>query len=486
MQIESIEIISDIIKTDIIIKHDKQFKNINGLIPELDSLFLTWKQDCNKLLQQTDPFINHVENLVSWQRQCRSEEFINYHEMITNFQTFTKVAKIPFDFDFWQQQLIEKNKITISKKDKHISEQLLLKEWQKKLDEVQSQWQFNKLQQLRLELLAKIEYWLKWISSLQNTLELLGFDTGLFLDFSQGELSFTEIDKIKRWAKYLTEDKGAKAICELLGKVKQISQSEHIETIRKTITLNTPYIDTTSKEEIVGLKIGRDIEQVLASELALLSSPDTEILFDLKYIESRLLCFDMQGTMFKENDIEIEDNNTVINEENLGPMILCIDTSGSMQGEPEYIAKAMALYLATQAKSQERACYLINFSTEIETYELTGNHGISRLIQFLSQSFHGGTDVAPALRHALSIMEQKTYNKADVLVISDFIMGQLPEDILEDIHKQRESNNKFNSLVIGNCFMNTRMGTHFDHEWVYNPYSSKIHELIQFKKNIIQ
>ena len=41
-----------------------------------------------------------------------------------------------------------------------------------------------------------------------------------------------------------------------------------------------------------------------------------------------------------------------------------------------------------------------------------------------------------------------------------------------------------NSLVIGNDFMSERLKTHFDHEWIYNPNTQKIQELVQFKKDV--
>jgi uncharacterized protein with von Willebrand factor type A (vWA) domain len=196
----------------------------------------------------------------------------------------------------------------------------------------------------------------------------------------------------------------------------------------------------------------------------------------------------MQGISFAEDEheIEIEVDQTQKENEQQGPMILCVDTSGSMQGEPENIAKAMALFLASQARSQARPCYLINFSTGIETFDLTGSEGLSSLISFLSKSFHGGTDVAPALDHALKVIKQELYEKADVLVISDFIMGTLPSSTLEALNIQREYGNSFYSLVVGDCFMTERLKTHFDHEWVYNPRSSKIHELVQFSRNITE
>ena len=155
-----------------------------------------------------------------------------------------------------------------------------------------------------------------------------------------------------------------------------------------------------------------------------------------------------------------------------------------MNGFPENIAKAMALFLGTKAKSENRPCFIINFSTRIETFEIMDKTGIPNLIAFLRQSFHGGTDAAPALHHALKIMEQKNYQKADLLMISDFVMNSLPEDLLSAIAIQREAGNQFNSLVIGNDFMSERLKTHFDHEWIYNPNTQKIQELVQFKKDV--
>ena len=51
------------------------------------------------------------------------------------------------------------------------------------------------------------------------------------------------------------------------------------------------------------------------------------------------------------------------------------------------------------------------FSTNIETFEVTGATGIAELTGFLSQSFHGGTDVAPALCYAIKLLETEKYEK---------------------------------------------------------------------------
>ena len=53
--------------------------------------------------------------------------------------------------------------------------------------------------------------------------------------------------------------------------------------------------------------------------------------------------------------------------------MLCIDTSGSMIGKQEMVAKSVALYMANTATNQECAYHLINFSTNISSLDLTKN-----------------------------------------------------------------------------------------------------------------
>ena len=90
---------------------------------------------------------------------------------------------------------------------------------------------------------------------------------------------------MKRWLNYLTQDKNAQQIAELLGKMRQIEQSEKIEQVKQTVYIQNPQIDVNSREEIIGLRLGKDLEYVLPSELALMTDKETSILFDLKFLE---------------------------------------------------------------------------------------------------------------------------------------------------------------------------------------------------------
>lgn len=435
------------------------------------------------LLQQ-NPFLESEEHLHKQQQIWQAKERSFSPEDVTEYKLFCQQAGIAFDGKFWYNELNPKNKKGKSNDKKHLSWQLMLNKWQQQIDEAKAQWYLDSLHRLRQEWLKELSAWLEIVRQLHQQLAQLGLDAGLWLDNSIGKLTPQSIEILKRWLNYLSEDEGACQIADLLGKMRQIEQSKKLEEVQQPLPTQAVAIDINSNEEIIGLRLGKELEYILPSELALMSDIQTDTLFDLKFLENKLVCFELQGTIYQDEIIETTIEKEVHKDEKLGPMILCVDTSGSMQGTPEHIAKAMALFLATKAKQQNRSCFIINFSTKIDIFEITKQTGIEKLIGFLRQSFHGGTDAAPALQYVLKLMQQEQYEKADVLIISDFIMGNLPENILSTIQEQRQAGNKFNSLIIGNHFLDNRLKTHFDHEWLYNPHSKNIHELVRFQQDI--
>ena len=141
-----------------------------------------------------------------------------------------------------------------------------------------------------------------------------------------------------------------------------------------------------------------------------------------------------------------------------------------MYGNPEYIAKALTLFLATKANTQKRACYLINFSIGIETMELSGKGGMAKLMQFLEMSFNGGTDVAPALKAGLKTMQQDDFKQSDVIVISDGYFDEISQNLQQQMQDQRHKGNRFYLLDIDD---NADEKTFFDTHWVYDTQTQK-------------
>ncbi|MCW7552636.1 VWA domain-containing protein [Endozoicomonas gorgoniicola] len=459
----------------------------------LNSELKSWELDTKLKLAENFPFSRSETQCSEAEAQfeLHPDSASAYKNNLVDFEAFLKDAKLPRDISYWQKAVAYPTSVValrgnnLKQVDVRLQRKLLLQEWRKRLRLKRSEWELDAVNRYRAQFLKQIDEWLENLKKIVNYLEELGLEPGYFLDLSRGGLSLTDIEQIRHWAKYLSEDKGVKELCELLGKVRQISLSEKVEMAKTVVSVPVTIPDVNSREEIIGIKLGKDIEHLLPSELALLSDSDTAMLFDLKYIESRLMCFDMQGMQSHNKEVEIEEEQQVNEEEKMGPIVICVDTSGSMHGSPETIAKAVTLYMATVANQNKRACYLINFSTAIETLDLSAGYNLQTLLAFLQKSFHGGTDVEPAISHGLGIMESDEYRNADMLIISDFVMSSLSSEMLETIEKQRLDGNRFYSLCIGNEFMSNRLRSHFDREWIYNPSSSTIRELIGFQTGLL-
>lgn len=465
-------------------------RNSDSIAGHVEERIRLWQLTSATELNADFPFASYEQQLFNWQSRIQSPP-VSSAELaaaVEDYVALCRAAKLPDNQTFWRRELAastEPEKAAIKRNnDRTLNALHLRDEWQKALDKARAEWEFERISMLHRKFIEDLETFLHLLQKLYQHLEMLGLDPRILLDLSKGNLSSEEIERFQRWAKYLANDSGVRSLCDLLGKLRQLELSERIERTRVSYTLDVKLPDINSREEIIGIRLGRDIEHVLPSELALLADHETSILFDLKYVESRLMCFDMQGIQIVQKHHQREDLRSVKESEKQGPMIICVDTSASMRGMPETVAKAVAMFIAGKARQQKRACYLINFSTGIETLDLGEDFGMEALIKFLGMSFHGGTDAIPALDHALAVMQNETYERADLLMISDFIMASLPEPIHQHIEQQHIHGNRFYSLVIGDCFMTQRLTSLFDHEWVYDPHTSQIHELIGFEKKL--
>ncbi|HEX9440487.1 MAG TPA: hypothetical protein VF909_12440, partial [Roseiflexaceae bacterium] len=111
-------------------------------------------------------------------------------------------------------------------------------------------------------------------------------------------------------------------------------------------------------DEIADITYGSDIGHVLPSELALLADPTLELLFFHRYAEGQLMQYELAGN----------------EKQGQGPIILAVDTSGSMTESlggiaKDVWAKAVMLALMAIARLQERDMVAFLFSGS--AHELT-------------------------------------------------------------------------------------------------------------------
>ncbi len=345
--------------------------------------------------------------------------------------------------------------------------------WGELLDRKSADWYLSALMRRRNEFLLSMEAWLRFIEAARRATRAMGSETGIFWDLSESDFTDSDTSSLLSWAEEFRRDTNLRSLCAMLGRAVCSSRSQR--EVRVSTTSVERVTDSSLDDELAGVETGDRIEDLLASEKGLLTDPDLELLFDLKYAEKRLMCFDKQGYSEVIHD---DDSHTVSSErETMGPIILCIDTSGSMNGTPEHVAKAVALYIAFAARGQNRRCYLINFSTDIRTCDLVPPGGTRTLLDFIRHSFHGGTDIVPALREAVYRITYSEYERADVLLVSDFVM---PPDAINpvrsDMDSARRRGCRFHSLTIGSFPFGPDLKKEFDRSWTYNPALGRVTE----------
>lgn len=172
-------------------------------------------------------------------------------------------------------------------------------------------------------------------------------------------------------------------------------------------------IRSASKNETHGTHLSDDVARMLASELLNLEDETLESLFYARLLERNLLCYELRDHSLNGN----QQNKT-----RTGPIVACLDTSGSMRGTRLIKAKALLLAIANTLTRENRSMHVLLFgaSGEISEFAMEGPHNAADLLKFLKQGFGGGTDFETPLTRAFHIIRtETTYTKADVLMISD-------------------------------------------------------------------
>ncbi len=344
-----------------------------------------------------------------------------------------------------------------------------IRDWETALEARRLKAQLDAIDQARKEFLKRLYAEIAEYLKLQ---ELIGPFTGYFgrgVDLSQGRWGQSGFDLLKRYAELLQNDSSIKELADLLGRMRA-SEVELEEEEYEHITLETHWkVDRAFQEEIVGVRESNDLNRLLPSEAGLLAEVDTELRFYQKYAESRLQTYELQGRSAKEVEARETRTRQKAKENQKGPIIICVDTSGSMQGTPEQVAKVLSFAITRLALQEKRDAYLISFSTGIETRDLTQmERSLDSLIAFLKMSFHGGTDAAPALREAVRKLDSEKWEKADVLMVSDFVMAAPPKAVQKQMAAAKEKGTRFFALTVSTSG-NDQAIQSFDHCWTYDP-----------------
>ena len=202
---------------------------------------------------------------------------------------------------------------------------------------------------------------------------------------------------------------------------------------------------TASRSDISGITVGNDLNSLLPTELAMLESRSTESIFYQRFVQKRLQLFSSASQSLEKPKSQ------------KGPIYICVDTSGSMTGEPEVIAKTLALAIVIVAQRDRRPACMINYSHNLSFFILTDfQRQRQKFLSFLSHSYGGGNDENRLFDFIFKKMPDNpryrqlasSFEGADILLISDFEWSSISNGNKKLIAEARMEGMKFYGLGI--------------------------------------
>ena len=148
----------------------------------------------------------------------------------------------------------------------------------------------------------------------------------------------------------------------------------------------------------------------------------------LKFLEGKLLSYELKG----------------VDNVGKGPIIACLDISGSMQGQREMWAKAVVLSLMYLAEKQKRAFGFIAFEAGVKARKYFPKQAPASFKDKLDiasiNSNGGGTDFFSALQVAFEMRSKEAGLKpADVVFITDGECELREEQLKEILESKKDT-----------------------------------------------
>lgn len=175
---------------------------------------------------------------------------------------------------------------------------------------------------------------------------------------------------------------------------------------------------------ISDVTLGNEINKILPTEKIYLSNEKTRKSFFKRYNQKELLSY-----KYTDNRLSSK-----------GPIICCVDTSTSMEGELEVWSKSIAMTLLDIAYKQKRDFVAILFSYKVgQIIEFNKNKREPTKIYDLANNFFGsGTNFIEPLTASIKLLSSYKYKYSDIIFITD---GEAPLDeefILYFLDKKKE------------------------------------------------
>lgn len=447
----------------VLLNFAKQYSGVEECIAEKTR---SWQRQTKRRISLYNPFVEEqvfVEHVHKMKFEDIKKDFSNLSKA---YKTIPSVQKIPtnIEMDYYKKAFSEETSMARAVARNFAGD------LEKSLIARRTDWEMQEIDKARKSFVDELFDNLEKLRRLMQIFKGVSDNLGRLWDLAQKDLIDNGFDILEHYADLLEQDKGISELIEMFGRYNQCEMEYHKELRDKIVIKQEIEIRPAFKGQISGLQVSDCLEDSLPSELGLYSNPQTRPIFKLRLAQKQLLNYAyMRQVALQRNEVEQEEVE-VGEAQGKGPMLICVDTSGSMHGTPERIAKTVTYALAKKSLMEKRGCYLISFSTGINVMDLSvldSTSGLQQLVDFLRMSFNGGTDANPAIKHAIEMLNAEKWKKADVLLISDFVMDKLESTVVDEMNQHRQKKCKFYSLAVTSQ-ANIKNLACFDSNWVYD------------------
>lgn len=212
-----------------------------------------------------------------------------------------------------------------------------------------------------------------------------------------GEVRSLDVTTQFRIAKTLQTNTKFRKMIQILGKMQHLASKVQKEKTKR-------FFDV-----IESIRQSDDLIHALPSQFLYLSEPQTEDLFYSNLAEKKLLTYEFGAKIPKKK----------------GPIICACDISGSMTGEKDLNAKAIAIALCEIAHKENRPVFVMLFDSQIKLEVQFCKHDpeFFQKIEKIASTFSGwGTSYTPIVKRAYEILTDHTFpdfERADFIIITD-------------------------------------------------------------------
>lgn len=242
-----------------------------------------------------------------------------------------------------------------------------------------------KAEELRRIGLAALQQARQKVQEVSETLEAWGLE--------EAELSRQPIPESLALVERMRKNEAFRKFQALLGRIRKIAARKARSKV------------AGEGARIAAPEVGRDIRRADRSELVALTNPALRAKALRRWAAGELR---LRGQQTKQKLGH-------------GPVVVCEDASGSMDGAKQQWAKAVNLSAAHFAKLQRRSFGWVMFDSSVRKSGVYpgGQMTAEQMLEIAESRAGGGTDFEKPLRKAIEMIKNQGLKKADILFLTD-------------------------------------------------------------------